>query len=115
MKSKRSPTVSGSCATAAWSPLDTVADLRATAVRRIEIGFADPVTIEQFYGLPGITDPILDVTGTMLCAQVIGTPDAIIKTAARHTVTSLRTTEPHLDEIFHAQYAGAETDSVPAA
>ncbi|WP_406238613.1 ABC transporter ATP-binding protein [Nocardia sp. NBC_01009] len=87
--------------------LDTVADLRASAVRRIEVSFGHRVRIEEFRGLPGITEPILDTTETTLRAQLTGTPDALIKAAARHTVTALHTTEPHLDEIFHAHYAAA--------
>ncbi|WP_405166611.1 ABC transporter ATP-binding protein [Nocardia sp. NBC_01499] len=95
--------------------LDTVADLRASAVRRIEIEFADPVTLEQFRALPGIADLTLDDSRTILRAKVIGTPDAIIKAAAHHLVTSLRTSEPHLDEIFHAQYTGDEAHPMPVA
>ncbi|MEV6557524.1 ABC transporter ATP-binding protein [Nocardia sp. NPDC051756] len=95
--------------------LDTVADLRASAVRRIEIEFAAPVSLGQFRGLPGIADPILDDTGKILRARVIGAPDAVIKAAAQHTVTSLRTDEAHLDEIFHAQYAGDDTPAISVA
>ncbi|MVU80372.1 ATP-binding cassette domain-containing protein [Nocardia sp. ET3-3] len=87
--------------------LDTVADLRAAAVRRIEIGFAAPVSLDQFRGLAGLTEPTLDDTGTILRARLTGTPDAVLKIAAQHTVTSLHTTDPHLDEIFHTQYADA--------
>ncbi|MFJ2662801.1 ABC transporter ATP-binding protein [Nocardia fluminea] len=95
--------------------LDTVADLRAAAIRRIEIGFADPVTVEEFRALPGLIDPRLDATGTVLLAGLTGSPDAVVKAAARHTVRTLITTEPHLDEIFHRHYAAAEAAPKPAA
>ncbi|MFC9968106.1 ATP-binding cassette domain-containing protein [Nocardia ignorata] len=95
--------------------LDTVADLRASAIRRIEIGFADPVTIEEFRALPGLIDPRLDASGTVLRAGLSGSADAIVKAAAQHTVHTLTTTEPHLDEIFHRHYAGAEAAPQPAA
>ncbi|GAB2712034.1 ABC transporter ATP-binding protein [Nocardia thraciensis] len=95
--------------------LDTVADLRAGAVRRIEIGFATPVSLDEFRGLPGLVDPSLDDTGTTLSAGLVGDPDAVIKAAARHSVTTLHTTEPHLDEIFHSHYAGAEAAPQPVA
>ncbi|RDI64630.1 ABC transporter ATP-binding protein [Nocardia pseudobrasiliensis] len=91
--------------------LDTIADLRAGALRRIEIGFAAAVTVAEFVGLPGVADAEVDETGKTLRASLTGAPDALVKAAARHTVTALRTTEPHLDEIFHSQYAG--TDSLP--
>ncbi|WP_280270100.1 hypothetical protein [Nocardia wallacei] len=66
-------------------------------------------------GLPGLVDPVLDETGTTLSAGLTGTPDAVVKAAARHTVTTLHTTEPHLDEIFHSHYADAEAAPQPAA
>lgn len=87
--------------------LDTVADLRAAAIRHIEIGFADPVAIEEFRAVPGLIDPRLDETGSVLRAGLSGSPDAVVKAAARHTVLALTITEPHLDEIFHSHYAAA--------
>ncbi|MEU5407405.1 ABC transporter ATP-binding protein [Nocardia asteroides] len=95
--------------------LDTVADLRAAAIRHIEIAFAHPVTIEEFRSVPGLVDPQLDATGSILRAGLTGSPDAVVKAAARHTVSSLTTTEPHLDEIFHSHYAAAEAAPQPAA
>ncbi|WP_433665995.1 ABC transporter ATP-binding protein [Nocardia sp. CA-136227] len=89
--------------------LDTVTDLRASATRRIEIRFATPVSLDQFHDLPGVSEPELDTTGTILSARLTGTPDAVVKAAAHHTVTALRTSEPHLDEIFHDHY----TDPTP--
>lgn len=93
--------------------LDTVSDLRAGAIRRIEIGFAATVSADEFRALPGLVDPLLDETGTILRAGLVGTPDAVLKAAARHTVTALRTSEPQLDEIFHRYYAGAEAAPQP--
>ncbi|MFC4128252.1 ABC transporter ATP-binding protein [Nocardia rhizosphaerae] len=95
--------------------LDTVADLRASAIRRIEIGFADPVALAEFRTVPGLVEPHLDPSGTILRAGLSGTPDAVVKAAARHTVIALTTTEPHLDEIFHRHYAGAEAAPRTAA
>ncbi|WP_280275883.1 ABC transporter ATP-binding protein [Nocardia wallacei] len=95
--------------------LDTVADLRAGATRRIEISFAAAVPADEFRAVPGLVDPILDDSGTVLRAGLTGTPDAIVKAAARHTVTALHITEPHLDEIFYSHYAGAEAAPRPAA
>ncbi|MFC4375052.1 ABC transporter ATP-binding protein [Nocardia halotolerans] len=95
--------------------LDTVADLRAAAIRQIEIAFAEPVTIEEFGAVPGLLDPQLDATGTVLRAGLSGTPDLLVKAAARHTVTSLTTADPHLDEIFHSHYAAAEAAPQTAA
>ncbi len=95
--------------------LDTVADLRAGATSSIEITFAAAVPAAEFRDIPGITNPELDSAATTLRARLTGSPDALIKAAAGHTITGLRTTEPHLDEIFHNHYAGAEAAPRTAA
>ncbi|WP_149551213.1 ABC transporter ATP-binding protein [Streptomyces marokkonensis] len=88
--------------------LDTVSNLRTGAVRDIEVTFASPVPPTAFAALPGADRLQLDAAGTTLTGQVSGSPDALIKALARHTVTSLRATEPALEELFHSYYAGAE-------
>ncbi|MDQ0745899.1 ABC-type multidrug transport system ATPase subunit [Streptomyces africanus] len=95
--------------------LDTVALLRAGAVREIEISFAEPVTAEEFVQLPGVHDLVLDPDGTSLRGQLTGEPDAPVKAAAKHHVTALRATEPALDDLFHAYYADAEAAPRPTA
>ncbi|MFJ8533568.1 ATP-binding cassette domain-containing protein [Streptomyces sp. NPDC093591] len=87
--------------------LDAVANLRAGAVRDIEITFAEPVTVEDFARLPGVHDVVLDPAGTTLRGRLAGEPDALVKAAARHHVTALRATEPALGDLFHAYYADA--------
>jgi ABC-2 type transport system ATP-binding protein len=84
--------------------LDTVADLRARSSLRVRITFAAPVAVEEFAGLPGVTDPAVD--GTALTCRIDGTPDALIKAAARHTVTGLRADTQDLEQLFHAYYTG---------
>jgi ABC-2 type transport system ATP-binding protein len=99
--------------------LDTVANLRTGAVRDIEVTFETPVPSEAFASLPGADRLTLDAAGTTLTGQISGSPDALIKALAQHTVTSLRATEPALEELFHSYYAGAEdaprTETAPAA
>ncbi|MEV5463161.1 ABC transporter ATP-binding protein [Streptomyces sp. NPDC002788] len=95
--------------------LDTVARLRAGAVREIEISFAEPVTAEEFAQLPGVNDLVLGPDGTTLRGQLTGEPDALVKAAAKHHVTALRTIEPALDDLFHAYYADAEAAPRPTA
>lgn len=84
--------------------LDTVAGLRAGSFLQVRIDFAAPVHAEEFTGLPGVTG--LAVEGTTLSCRVDGSPDALIKAAARHTVTALRTDTQDLEELFHAYYTG---------
>ncbi|WP_327342312.1 ABC transporter ATP-binding protein [Streptomyces europaeiscabiei] len=86
--------------------LDTVAALRAGAVRDIEVTFAHPVTAAAFARIDGRLR--LDADGTTLTGQITGSPDTLVKALAAHTVTGLRATEPALEELFHSYYEGAE-------
>ncbi|MFD0899742.1 ABC transporter ATP-binding protein [Actinomadura sediminis] len=90
--------------------LDTVADLRARSYLRVRITFADPVPAEEF-ALPGVTG--LQVDGTVLTCDVDGSPDALVKAAARHTVVGLRADSQDLEELFHTYYTRGE--AAPAA
>ena len=90
--------------------LVTVADvgrLRQSAHRRIEIAFAGTVPAEVFQELPGLRN--VDVAeasggGSVLRAIVAGSPDALVKAAARFEVISLLAEEPELEEIFFSFY-----------
>ncbi|MDX3584687.1 ABC transporter ATP-binding protein [Streptomyces europaeiscabiei] len=86
--------------------LDTVAALRAGAVRDIEVTFAHPVTAVAFARIDGRLR--LDADGTTLTGQITGSPDTLVKALAAHTVTGLRATEPALEELFYSYYEGAE-------
>lgn len=91
--------------------LDTVAHLRADAVRDIHVTFATPVPADAFAQVPGADRLRLDTEGTTLSGRFSGSPDGLIKALGLHTVTSLRVTEPALDDLFHAYYEG--TDATP--
>jgi ABC-2 type transport system ATP-binding protein len=86
--------------------LDTVAALRARSYLRVRITFAAPVDASEFAALPGVT--AVDVDGTTLTCQVDGSPDALIKAAARHTVTGLHADTQDLEELFHSYYTRAQ-------
>lgn len=83
---------------------DTVAALRARSFLHVRIDFAAPVAAEDFDTLPGVTD--LKVDGRTLTCAVDGTPDALVKAAARHTVTGLHADTQDLEELFRAYYTG---------
>ena len=90
--------------------LVTVADvekLRQSAHRRIEITFAGPVEAGVFERLPGLQN--VTVTrepdgGSTLKAILAGSPDALLKAAARFEAVSLLAEEPELEEIFFTFY-----------
>ncbi|MFB8774648.1 ABC transporter ATP-binding protein [Streptomyces broussonetiae] len=95
--------------------LDTVAHLRADAVRDIDVTFASPVPADAFAQVPGGARLSLDSAGTTLSGQLSGSPDGLVKALAAYTVTSLRVTEPALDDLFHAYYEGGDAAPRPDA
>ncbi|MGH3392396.1 MAG: ABC transporter ATP-binding protein [Actinomadura sp.] len=84
--------------------LDTVAGLRARSFLQVRIDFAVPVAAEEFTGLPGLTE--VAVQGATLTCRVDGSPDALVKAAALHTITGLRADTQDLEELFHSYYTG---------
>jgi ABC-2 type transport system ATP-binding protein len=85
--------------------VERVEDLRERAVRRVEIHFEDPVPAAGFAALPGVSD--VDVAGNVLRCRLDGRADPLVKAAARHTVISLLSEEPDLEELFVTYYRGA--------
>jgi len=86
--------------------VESIADLKDRALRRLEIDFGEPVTAEAFAGVPGIRD--LTVNDDVLRCTVMGSLDAIVKAAARYKVSNLRSVETSLEEIFLAYYGTGE-------
>jgi ABC-2 type transport system ATP-binding protein len=89
----------------------TVAELRARSSLRVEITFGGTVPPDDFAGLPGVRDVIVEPApaGTVPTCQVTGPPDALIKAAARHPVQDLRADEPDLEDLFFDYYKDEET------
>jgi ABC-2 type transport system ATP-binding protein len=84
--------------------VERVEDLRERAVRRVEIQFDEAVEPHEFSVLPGVRDVAFDHSGTMLRCQLNGRADALVKAASRHTVVSLLSEEPDLEELFFSYY-----------
>jgi ABC-2 type transport system ATP-binding protein len=82
--------------------VERVETLRERAVRKLELHFEAPVPAEEFAALPGVTE--LRVDGTLLRCRLAGSPDQLVKAAARHTVVDLLSEEPDLEELFFTYY-----------
>jgi ABC-2 type transport system ATP-binding protein len=82
--------------------VETVAALKAKALRRLEIVFDGPPPPEKFEKLPGVQD--LTVTDSHLRCTVVGSPDAVIKAAAKFKVLDVISQEPSLEEVFLTYY-----------
>jgi beta-exotoxin I transport system ATP-binding protein len=86
--------------------VEGVGRLLESAAREVEIVFADPVDPLPFQRLDGVTEVRVD--GPVLRCRLQGPADALIKQAAGHTVLSLTSEEPDLEDIFFRRYsAGA--------
>jgi len=88
--------------------VEDVGDLKARAVRSIDIHFAHPVPAEAFAGLPSVQD--VEVQGELVHLSVAGHLDAVVKAAARFEVVDVTSHEPNLEEIFLACYGEGEDD-----
>jgi ABC-2 type transport system ATP-binding protein len=86
--------------------VEKVEDLRERALRRVTIVFDAPVQSEDFAGLAGVSEVTVD--GATLRCKLDGRADPLVKAAARHTVVSLLSEEPDLEELFFHYYAGPE-------
>jgi ABC-2 type transport system ATP-binding protein len=71
--------------------------------RTVEISFADPIDAAEFTGLTGVSD--VKLNGKVLRCRVAGSADGLVKAAARHTVQSLLSEEPELEDLFFAYYS----------
>ena len=87
--------------------VETIAALKQRALRRLEIDFVGPVKADEFADLPGVRDLVVD-NGTLRCT-VMGSVDALIKTASRFEVHNIRSIDTSLEEIFMAYYGSGET------
>ena len=95
--------------------VEDVDSLLDTSARHIEIVFAHHVAREEFAGLDGVSE--LRVDGPVLRCRFEGRADALVKAAAAHTVLSITSEEPDLEEVFFHRYAsgtapGSERGSV---
>ena len=82
--------------------VEDVDSLLETSARRVEIVFADDVVGEVFAGLDGVSE--LRVDGPVLRCRLEGRADALVKAAAQHTVLSITSEEPDLEEVFFHRY-----------
>jgi ABC-2 type transport system ATP-binding protein len=84
--------------------VETVETLKSRAVRRLEIHFARKVPPESFTSIAGVRDVV--VSDSNLKCIVIGSLDALIKTAAHYEVVNIVSHEPSLEEVFLTYYGG---------
>lgn len=83
--------------------VDSLDNLRAVAVRRLEIEFSDGVpSAEAIRALPGVREATVD--GGHMVVAFQGSADPLVKAIARHEVRSIRSHDADLEEIFLRYY-----------
>jgi ABC-2 type transport system ATP-binding protein len=76
--------------------------LRARAVRVVEMRFADTVTRDSFRDIPNIRN--LTIEGNKVRCVVQGEPDKLIKAACQYHITDLLSTQPSLEQVLADNY-----------
>jgi beta-exotoxin I transport system ATP-binding protein len=85
--------------------VEEVAAITARAYRHVTIEFAEPVDPAEFTRLPGVSG--LERTNGRISFRAEGDLDAVVKTAARHTVSDIELSHPSLEEVFLTYYGEA--------
>lgn len=86
--------------------VEEVEDLKAGALRSLEIYFAEKPPEDQFKNVSGVQQITLE--DSLLRCRVVGKLDQLIKEAARYEVVNIISHEPNLEEIFLKYYEGEE-------
>jgi ABC-2 type transport system ATP-binding protein len=88
--------------------VETVAEIKARTVRRVELTVArpvEPVSVRAFESVAGVGE--LRVEGAHLTCVVRGSLDSLVKAAAAHEVVDVISRQPSLEETFLALYGEA--------
>jgi ABC-2 type transport system ATP-binding protein len=82
--------------------VETISGLKQKAIRRIDFIFENPVPVESFRSINGVTE--VRSSGSTLSLVVQGNLDSLIKAVARFPLRNIVTYEPNLEEFFLAFY-----------
>jgi ABC-2 type transport system ATP-binding protein len=82
--------------------VERMSDLMTRAFRHVSLEFAEHVAAAEFASIPGVSG--LEQAGNRISFRAQGDLDAVVKTAARHTLVDIELTHPSLEEIFLTFY-----------
>jgi ABC-2 type transport system ATP-binding protein len=88
--------------------VEDVDHIRERAVRKVELRFAEPVSVERFERLPAVREVTSIDRGRGVIVWVEGSVDPVIKEAALHHTTSVLAGEGDLEEVFLSYYRDPE-------
>jgi ABC-2 type transport system ATP-binding protein len=91
--------------------VETVEGLKAKATRRFEFIFTERVPVEEFTRLPSVTEAHETNGGSGVAVSVVGSVDALLKTAARYDTLNVISKEGDLESAFLAFYEEEDADA----
>lgn len=91
--------------------VERIDDLKAKAIRRLDLQFAADVPPDLFDGVEGIREA--DVSGDHAHISFDGPINPILHAAMEHELVDLHTRDADLEEIFLAYYRDGEDEVVP--
>jgi hypothetical protein len=92
--------------------VEEVSSLTSRPFHYVTLEFAEPVDREEFRRLPGVIE--LTQEGRRISFKATGALDAVIKSAAKHTVMDVELTHPMLGDLPHLLRGGGQVVSVVA-
>ena len=82
--------------------IEDVGEVTGRSFRHVALEFAEVVDSAEFSRIDGVSD--LEQSGTRITFKAAGGLDAVIKAAARHTVTDVELIRPSLEEVVLTYY-----------
>lgn len=82
--------------------VEDVIDLKSKQVRRLQLIFNGTVSSESFANIDGVKN--VEINGSQLTCEIVGSLDNFIKTASRFEVLDISINEPSLEDIFLSYY-----------
>lgn len=80
---------------------EDIATLRSRTIRKIDLHFSAPVSIDRFKSLSSVND--VDAHGKRITCSVVGSEHELLKVAVELGVESVQTHETSLEDIFLAE------------
>ena len=89
--------------------VEEIDSLKQKSVHQIEFHFTQPAAEDALNKIPGISEVTVD--GNSVKCTIIGSPDKLIKAAAKFEITKLISHEPNLEEVFLSYYGKVNPDA----
>lgn len=93
--------------------VEHIRDLKARAVRTLELEFAQPVSAEHFTLLAGVSEA--SAHGSVVTCTMTGSEAEVLRAALEHGLLTVSSHEPSLEDIFLSLIDGGESDAASAA